>query len=363
MRRTIISFTVLYFFLCVILFGNSTSNSLEIIDTIGRKLEVPKKVERIVAVGPGALRIIAYLNATDRIIGIEDFEKKKPYGRPYAIAHQELKDLPSIGPGGPGKLPNLEALVKLKPDVIFITYVDGRTADNIQNKVGIPVIVLNYGQLKSFEDDVFFRSIELAGKILGKSNRAKEVILFIKNVQDELKNRTKGLKGPSAYVGAVGYKGIHGLDSTIPEYPIFEVLNIKNVAGRIKQHHVFIDKEKLLEWQPEFIFIDEGGLTMVKEEYSKDPEFYELLKAFKEGKIYGVLPYNYYTTNIGTALADAYFIGKVVYPDRFEDIDPIKKADEIYKFLVGKAVYTEMLKQFGGFGKIDLKSGAVIPTR
>jgi iron complex transport system substrate-binding protein len=60
------------------------------------------------------------------------------------------------------------------------------------------------------------------------------------------------------------------------------------------------------------------------------------LEAFKEGRVYGTLPYNYYHTNIAVALADAYYIGKVLYPDKFKDVDPEKKADEIFQVFLGK---------------------------
>ena len=60
-------------------------------------------------------------------------------------------------------------------------------------------------------------------------------------------------------------------------------------------------------------------------------------------------------TNVGTALADAYYIGKVLYPERFNDINPEEKADEIYTFLVGKPVYEQMKKQFGGFKKLEFE--------
>ncbi|NJE08521.1 iron ABC transporter substrate-binding protein [Thermococcus sp. M39] len=342
-----------------------TQEYLTIIDMIGREVKVPAKVERIVAAGPGALRLIVYLNATDMVVGVEDFEKRYNYGRPYILAHPELKDLPTIGPGGPGKLPNLEELVKLKPDVIFMVYVDAKTADDIQAKTGIPVVVLDYGQLATFDDETLFKSLELAGKILGKEKRAEEVINFIKSVQEDLNKRTENVESPRVYVGGIGYKGAHGIESTEAKYPPFVVLNTKNVADVLGEGHKFIDKEKLLEWNPDYIFIDEGGLKLVLEDYQKNPDFYNSLKAVREGNVYGILPYNFYATNIGTALADAYFIGKVLYPERFKDIDPAKKADEIYAFLVGKPVYEELAKQFGGFGKIDLANGSVkysLPT-
>jgi len=66
-----------------------------------------------------------------------------------------------------------------------------------------------------------------------------------------------------------------------------------------------------------------------------------------------LLPYNFYATNIGTALADAYHIGKVLYPEQFKDIDLEKKADEIYTFLLGKPLYREMKDEFGGFKKFN----------
>ncbi|TCO77376.1 hypothetical protein [Marinisporobacter balticus] len=60
--------------------------------------------------------------------------------------------------------------------------------------------------------------------------------------------------------------------------------------------------------------------------------------------------------NLGTSIvADAYFIGKVLYPDKFEDIDPETKADEIYKFLRGKEVHAQMAKDFGGFSKVSIE--------
>ncbi len=46
--------------------------------------------------------------------------------------------------------------------------------------------------------------------------------------------------------------------------------------------------------------------------------------------------------NYETILADAYYIGKVLYPEQFADIDPAVKADEIYRFVVGVPVYEQM---------------------
>ncbi len=345
----------------------SQASYVQITDALGRTVKVPANVSRVVAVGPGALRILVYLNATDKVAGIEEFEKRFPYGRPYILAHPELLKLPVIGAGGPGKLPDFEALIKIHPQVIFMVFVSKQTANEVQEKTGIPVVVLSYGTLENFTDREFFNSLLLAGKILGKEKRAKEVIKFIERQQSYLENLTKGVKSPTVYVGGIGYKGAHGITSTYTDYAPFTVLGLKNIASKLKSENgwIQVDKEFLLKENPDYIFIDEGGLKIVLDDYRNNPDFYNSLKAVKENHVYGVLPYNFYNTNIGIAIADAYYIGKVIYPDKFKDIDPVKKANEIFTFLVGKPVYGELSKGFGGFGKIDLASGNVtyaLPT-
>jgi len=331
-------------------------------DLAGRKVEVPPQIEKIVCAGPGALRLIVYLDATDKVVGVEDAEKRwGSSGRPYAIARKKLRDLPSIGPGGPGKLPDIEALVKLSPDVIFMTYVDARIADNIQEKTGIPVLILSYGEAVEFGEPLF-RSLELVGDLLGRKERAEEIISFIKESMQDLKKRTENIveeEKPAVYVGGLGYRGTHGIESSWAKFPPFVFVGAKNVVDEVgREGHVFIDKEKLIEWDPEVIFIDEGGLELVRQDYQKRPNFYRLLKAFRQKSIYGILPFNFYATNIGTSLADAYYIGKVLYPDKFWDIEPEKKADKIYTFLLREPVYKIMRKDFGGFGRINLEGGS-----
>lgn len=327
-------------------------------DLAGRQVEVPVPANKVVAIGPGALRLVCYVNGADRVVGAENLEKQQPTGRPYILAHPELKDLPTIGQGGPDSTPDAEKLVSVKPDVIFVSYlVDRSRADELQAKTNIPVVVVSYGRLATFDEEVY-KSLLLIGKITGSEERAREVVDYLQKCQQDLHERTKDIpedKKPKVYVGALGMKGVHGIESTQAKYPPFVAVNARNVVDETgKTGSVMIDKEKLLSWDPDIIFIDEGGFSLVREDYKKNPQFYRSLKAVKTGRVYGQIPYNYYTTNIGTAIADAYYAGKVIFPDRFKDVDPARKADEIYQFLLGKPLYEQMAKDYGGFEKLDL---------
>ncbi|HHW57884.1 MAG TPA: iron ABC transporter substrate-binding protein [Clostridia bacterium] len=337
-----------------------TDKTITVTDLVGRQVEVKTPVHKVVAIGPGTLRLVTYIDGIGRVAGVENIDKILTNGRTYNMIFQEkLAQLPTIGQGGPDSTPDAEKLVEVNPDVIFvISLLDKAKADNLQAKTGIPVIVLSYGKLGTFEEDVY-TSLEIIGKIMGKENRAKEVVDYIKGVQKELQDRTKNIpeeKKPTVYIGALGFKGAYGIESTQGNYPPFMAVNAKNVADTLGQKgSVMIEKEKLLAWNPDIIFIDEGNFNLVKQDYQKNPIFYKNLKAVKNDNVYGILPYNQYNTNIDTALADSYWVGTVLYPEQFKDIDPVEKAKEIYtKFFreAGKGVYDKMKEVYGGFEKI-----------
>lgn len=337
----------------------SNSKNISVVDTIGRNVSLDETAKKIIAIGPGALRLYCYVGSVEKVVGIEQIEKDHPTGRPYILANPSLSDLQVIGPGGPNNSPDAEKILAINPDVIFTTYAaDKSAADELQEKTGIPVVAISYGKVSTFDPDVY-ESIKLIGEITGEEKRAQEVVEFMKNCENDLNDRTKDIPDSeklSTYIGALNMKGSHGIESTQGNYSLFNAVNAKNVVDETgKTGSFMVDKEKLIQWNPDRIFIDFGGLNIVKEDYKKNPEFYNTLSAFENNEIYSLLPYNYYTTNIDTAMADAYYIGKVLFPEKFKDIDPEKKADDIYKFLLGKEVYEQMSKDFGKLGKIILK--------
>ena len=57
-------------------------------------------------------------------------------------------------------------------------------------------------------------------------------------------------------------------------YPPFEWVAAKNVAkDGEKKGHIFVDKERLLQLNPEVIFIDGGGNLLVTQDLQKKPLF------------------------------------------------------------------------------------------
>ncbi|WP_292346553.1 MULTISPECIES: iron ABC transporter substrate-binding protein [unclassified Methanoregula] len=341
-------------------------STLTVTDLTNRTVTVPASPQKIIGVGAGDVRMLVYLQAADRIVGVDKMEKGAtnktalgmglPSGRdrPYSIAHPELADQAYIGTNA---VDDPELILAQKPDIVFATWRTGQQADALQEKTKIPVVALVSGDLGKSKSQ-FYQSLRLMGKVLGREARAESVIAFIDGTIADLNKRTKDAQKTTAkkvYIGGVSFNGAHGLLSTEPTYPSLKMINGMNVAsGAGTGGQVMIDKEQLLAWDPDVIFIDESSYALVAADL-KDP-VYQSLKAVKNKQVYGLMPYNWYANNYDTVLANAYYMGKILYPDQFSDVDAGKKADEIYSELDGKPVYAEMQALFGGYKPLDIAS-------
>ncbi|MFO7795264.1 MAG: ABC transporter substrate-binding protein [Promethearchaeati archaeon] len=348
------------------------SRSRTITDALGREVKIleAEDIDKIVGINPGGLRLLVYMEAEDLVCGVEDIEKSSQLsiGRPYLYANPHLKDLPSIGPQFGG---DAELILGQEPDVIFMTYGTIEEANTLQEQTGIPVVALGYGEIfGDLQLDSFYDSLDLLGEILAKKSRADELKDYIDNLIEDLDNRTMDIvEGEKKwiYVGGIGHQGTHGIASTDCQYEPLKYINGNNAASLIEgcDGHAFIDIEALFQWEDEdeskldYIIVDGGGYGLCMQDLQNTTVDagagdLECIKAEPPRAIM-TLPYNYYTTNLGTVLADAYYLGKRFHPDKFSDFNYTngKVYDDIYENFVGEEVYDDMVSDFyGGFHNI-----------
>ena len=340
-------------------------SELTVTDGFGRTVTVPSPPESVVCSGSGCLRYLVYLGGQDLVVGVDSIEKKEQAieGRPYALAYgSQFKNLPLIGEFRGKDDP--EKILGIGPEVVFKTGSTGTAygtsaaeADTLQEKTGIPVVAFPYGSLRNdAEKAEMYGGLRVMGQVLEKQDRAEEVIAYIEATIADLETRTGDIpeaEQKAVYVGGVSSAGAHGIISTEPAYPPFLWVHAKNVAAGMGAAHADIAKESLVDWNPDYIFIDAGTIQMESDgaigELKADPAL-QGLSAAKNDKVYGVLPYNFYNTNYETVLADAYFIGKTLYPERFEDVDPVQKADEIFAFFIGKPNFGDLNSPYSDLG-------------
>ena len=127
------------------------------------------------------------------------------------------------------------------------------------------------------------------------------------------------------------------------------------MADRADQEGYYdADPESIVAWDPDVIFLDPGNLALVNDEYKANPGYFDTLRAVREGRVYSCISFNNYSTNVGYALADAYYAGTVLFPERFADVDMAAKTDEILEFLLGRGYYQEMAADGLSFGTMEL---------
>lgn len=304
-------------------------------DMMGRTVEV-SATSKLVFIGPGALRLGVYLGLHERLVGIEKTENDASALSPYRtfLGKERIAKLPLIGTGGPGKMPDLEALMMVKPDLIVASFVDKNQLELISSQTGIPIIALSYGatyggnakQLQSIKD-----SLLLLGNITQTTSRAQALVSFITAQEQQLS--TIKLASQKIYIGGVGYKGAQGMTSTEASYPPFEMLGLKNslFEGKETVGHQFIELEALLKNNPDMIFIDKFGKEKVNEEYATHKALFDTLNAYQKGNVKEVLNYNFYSTNVENLLIIAWQIATTMG----ESVDVNQKATEIFTAFYG----------------------------
>ena len=322
-----------------------------ITDALGREVAIPETVESVVCVGVGALRYTCYMGGQDRVIGVEDYEKEATVDRLYNLVNFErFSALPAIGGNGE---PWHEEIINAAPQVIVLSEIAGLDADDLENKTGIPVVTVAGSD--SLLDGKAYDTIALLGELYGLADRAGELTQYLRDMEAELLERGSKGEKHSAYVGGVAFKGYHGIEWTEAGYGPLALIGAENPADGLGQSGSFeLDKEQLLAWDPDVIFVDYTGLPLVREDYAAKPEFYESLTAVREGRVYSQIPFRSFAVNLDTALADAWYAGCVLCPEGFSDIDPETKAREIFTMLLGSDPYDKLKEAGYGFTTLSL---------
>ena len=244
--------------LCCIWFASASARS--VVDSAGRQVEVPDRIERVYAAGPPA-SILLYVLAPDRLTGWP--RAPKDYERPYLA--EPYRDLPETGRlTGRGNTANLERVLRDRPDLILDfgsiggTYVS--LADAVQAQTGIPYILID----GRFENTP--ATLRLLADILGVPERGEELARYVEQLFAQLDTALAGIpptERPRVYL-ARGPDGLEtGLKGSI-NTEIIERAGGRNVAdpqdpslrrGIVQtsiEQILVADPDTIITWDPNF---------------------------------------------------------------------------------------------------------------
>ena len=283
-------------------------------DGAGRRVAVPAKIERVFPAGPPAA-IQLYTLAPDLLLGW-----------PRANRPEELEFLlPGIGSRpevgritGRGNSANLETVLALRPDLIVDAGSTRQTfvelADRVQAQTGIPYALLD-GRF-----DRIGASYRTLGELVGRTDRARELARYADETMNTVRARCAAVpteRRPRVYY-ARGPAGLEtGLGGSI-NVEVIEFLGLRNVAAEVPGGLANVGVEQVLRWDPEVIItIDQLFAGTVREN-----PLWQGVRAVRDGRVHlsPKLPFGWVDFPPGVnRLIGLWWVGKMVYPDRFPE--------------------------------------------
>jgi iron complex transport system substrate-binding protein len=318
-----------------------TEQTVSVTDMRDRSVTIPKRIDSVIALGAGSLRLVSYLDAENMVIAVENAghgREKTPHDffslATYRLAFPEFRDLPDIG-----SAENHEAIIAADPDLIISSTVDVNQLDQLQNTLGIPVIAVNV-DVELYDAELFYDQLNMLGMILGKEERAEELVGGIQAAMADVERRTAEVKGPErAYAGGMMFYGPADLLRTTGDYLPFDLTAAQNVmptnpTGNLQPYMTSL--EDLIAAAPDYIFIDAANVRLSESGFRENRRVLEeQVPAFKNRDVYTTFVYKYYGTNWENQLINVYYVGKILYPDLYDDIRIRQKAEEIWDLFFG----------------------------
>lgn len=293
-------------------------------DDCGRKVEVPEKIETIIASGNLA-QIIIYAIVPEELAAINGSWTEEAKG----YLPDEFLDLPQVGSFFGNHDLNYEEVAKMSPDIVIDVGEDKPSMesdlDDITDKTGIPAvhITANYDDM----DATFLR----LGELLDREEESKPLSEFCKETISLAEKSMKKVKKKKTVMYCTMEDGLNVLARNSYHSQTIDwigdnvaVLDDPSSQGTGNE----VNLEQMMIWDPEVIIFAPGSYY----DYVADDPAWQTLSAIKNNKYYEVPsgPYNW----MGSPPSCNRIIGilwmvDLLYPDQ-ANFDLEEKTKEFY---------------------------------
>lgn len=214
----------------------SEEPNIVVTDMTGRKIELEKPAEKVVALTASNCEIIYALGAGDTVVGRGE----------YCDYPAEVLDVQAVQSG---MNTNIEQIIALEPDVLFMSTM-AQTEEQVKQleNAGIAVIVSDAQDIEGV-----YESIALMGKVMGKDKEAEEIVSSMKASFAELAEKATGDGSKSVYfeVSPLQY-GLWTAGKGTFMDEVANLLGLKNCFDDVEGWGE-ISEEQLLERNPDYI--------------------------------------------------------------------------------------------------------------
>lgn len=313
-----------------------------VIDQLGRQVTIPDRVNRVVVLQHQTLNLLVQLDAADDVVGVLSSWKKQ-LGPEFERFSPRLATIPM-----PGDLTqvNLESLLAEHPQVVFVAnYAPPEMISQIE-KAGIPVVAISLRRDAQSEKGKFNpqmndeeqaynlglqEGIRLIAKVVNRESQGEALIDYafkqretvgarLKDIPVDQRMRVYMANPDLTTYGSGKYTGL-----------MMQHAGAINVAATSIKGYKQVSMEQVLSWNPQVIFVQDRYPDEVTK-ITRDPAW-QGIDAVKNKRVY-LMPE--YAKAWGYPMPEALAIGelwmaKQLYPQRFQDIDMNKAANDYYQ--------------------------------
>jgi iron complex transport system substrate-binding protein len=286
-----------------------------VVDSAQRRVEVPDRIERVVAAGPPASVLLTILAPERWSAGIDSLCRR------ICLIFHRRAHLPEIGRlTGRGGTANLEVVMAAKPDLIIDfgsvsdTYVS--LADRVQNQTGIPYILID-GRFANT-----LSAVQLLGNILGVDQRAGELTRRMEEILSDV-DRAKAAVPPEARPRVYLARGNRGLETGNRgsiNTEIIERAGAINVVdgGPLLGGLTNVSLEQVVAWNPDTIVTVDPSVA----DYIRSEPSWSQIDAVRRGRVFlsPRLPYGWVDSPPSLNRVMAAGVAGCCIPNGFEDL-------------------------------------------
>jgi iron complex transport system substrate-binding protein len=285
-----------------------------VVDSAGRQVEVPDRIERVIAAGPPASVLMTML-APEKLVGWN----RKPPPEELSYLPPVVRGLPEIGRlTGRGNTANLEVVIAAKPDLIVDfgsvsdTYIS--LADRVQSQTAIPYLLID-GRFAHT-----LAAVRLLGGILGVNQRADQLAGRMEDILHDVDRVTASIPRearPRVYL-ARGTRGLETGNRGSINTEIIERVGAINVAeGGLQGGGLYnVSLEQVIGWNPDTIVTIDPG---VAEHIRSDPAWSQI-HAVQQHRVFlsPRLPYGWIDAPPSlNRLIGVQWLARLLFPGRF----------------------------------------------
>lgn len=245
---------------------------MTVTDQLGRKVKFEEQPQRIVSLAPANTETLFAVGAGDQVVGVTAYCNYPP----------EAKNCEQVG-GFAGHEISVERIVALEPDLVFtVGKYHGQLMEQLE-QLDIASIAL---EPTTFEE--IYKTIELAGHVTGRAERAKQVVKSMKERVKVVEDANSGDSSRPTVLYVVQAEPLMtvGRRSFISE--VIRRAGGRNVFDDVDAGYPTVNQEAVISRDPEIIVLPSHGKEYGDLDQLAKREGWESLRAVKNGRMHEV---------------------------------------------------------------------------